>query len=447
MAIEFSTISQIQERLANALILAVNAGQLDTSKQIDPNIRNSFALGLVKSMSAGFDENNDNIKEVLKQLFPQTATDEYLELWASWFGITRKDPVKAEGYAIFTGTASTTIPNATTIQKADGTQYETQASATISAQTIGITTLTRSGSTATATTTANHNLATGVSVVIAGASQTEYNITATINVISNTQFTYTISGTPASPATGTITASFTSAFVAIKAIDYGVNGNSAGGSQLTLISPIVDVNDNCYLSYDGLTLGLDAETDDQLRSRLNERCANFTAPFTASGLPVFIKERIAGITRVWVQTATPSAGYVTIYFTRDNDTNIIPTSSQVNAVKNAIIDVDNGIKPANTPDNYVIVSSPTAVPIAITFATLSPNTVAMKTAITTTLTDYFKSPSINVGGDITLNEINALIYGVIDEDGNSPIFTLSAPSSTTVISDSQLAILGTITYP
>ena len=447
MAIEFSTISQIQERLANALILAVNAGQLDTSKQIDPNIRNSFALGLVKSMSAGFDENNDNIKEVLKQLFPQTATDEYLELWASWFGITRKDPVKAEGYAIFTGTASTTIPNATTIQKADGTQYETQASATISAQTIGITTLTRSGSTATATTTANHNLATGVSVVIAGASQTEYNITATINVISNTQFTYTISGTPASPATGTITASFTSAFVAIKAIDYGVNGNSAGGSQLTLISPIINVNDSCYLSYYGLTLGLDAETDDELRSRLNERCANFTAPFTASGLPVFIKERIAGITRVWVQTATPSAGYVTIYFTRDNDTNIIPTSSQVNAVKNAIIDVDNGIKPANTPDNYVIVSSPTAVPIAITFATLSPNTVAMKTAITTTLTDYFKSPSINVGGDITLNEINALIYGVIDEDGNSPIFTLSAPSSTTVISDSQLAILGTITYP
>lgn len=447
MAIEFSTISQIQERLANALILAVNSGQLDTSKQIDPNIRNSFALGLVKSMSAGFDENNDNIKEVLKQLFPQTATDEYLELWASWFGITRKDPVKAEGYAIFTGTASTTIPNSTAIQKADGTQYETQASATISAQTIGITTLTRSGSTATATTTANHNLATGVSVAIAGASQTEYNITATINVISNTQFTYTISGTPVSPATGTITASFTSAFVAIKAIDYGVNGNSAGGSQLTLVSPIVDVNDSCYLSYDGLTLGLDAETDDELRSRLNERCANFTAPFTASGLPVFIKERIAGITRVWVQTATPSAGYVTIYFTRDNDANIIPTSSQVNAVKNAIIDVDTGIKPANTPDNYVIVSSPTAVSIAITFATLSPNTVAMKTAITTTLTDYFKSPSINVGGDITLNEINSLIYGVIDEDGNSPTFTLSAPSSTTVISDSQLAILGTITYP
>ena len=64
MAIEFPTISQIQERISNALILAVNAGQLDSSKHIDPNIRNSFALGLTKSMSVGFDENNDLIKEL-----------------------------------------------------------------------------------------------------------------------------------------------------------------------------------------------------------------------------------------------------------------------------------------------------------------------------------------------------------------------------------------------
>lgn len=447
MAIEFSTITQIQERLSNALILAVNAGQLDSSKHIDPNIRNSFALGLVKSMSVGFDENNDNIKEVLKQLFPQTATDEYLELWASWFGITRKDPVKAEGYVVFTGIATTSIPNATAIQKADGTQYETQASATISAQTIGLSSLTRSGSVATATTTSNHNLATGVSVTISGASQSEYNITATITVISNTEFTYAVSGSPASPATGTINASFTTAYVAIKAIEYGSNGNSAGGSQLSLVSPIVDVDDTCLLTYDGLTLGLDAETDEELRLRLKERTSNFTAPFTASGLPVFIKEKIAGVTRVWPQTATPSAGYVTIYFTRDNDSNIIPTASQVNAVKNAIIDVDNGIKPANTPDNYIIVSAPTAISINITFSTLSPNNVAMKSAITQALTDYFKSASVNVGGDISLNELNALIYSVVDEEGNSPTFTLSAPSSNTAISDTQLAILGTITYP
>jgi uncharacterized phage protein gp47/JayE len=447
MAIEFSTIQQIQQRIANALILSVNAGQVDNSKHIDPNLRNSLVKGIVDSMSIGFDENNDNVKELLKQLFPQTATDEYLETWASWFGITRKDPIKAEGYVVFTGVASTSIPALTLIQKADGTQYETQATATISSQTIGIASLTRSGSTATATTSSNHNLATGVSITVSGASQAEYNITAIITVISNTQFTYTVSGTPATPATGTIQANFTTAYVLIKASDYGVIGNSGGGSQLTLISPIIDVNDSCFVSYDGLTEGLDAETDDQLRVRLQDRCANFTAPFTASGLPVFIKEKITGITRVWVQTATPSAGYVTIYFTRDNDINIIPNSTQVNAVKSAIIDEDTGIKPANTPDNYVVVSAPTPISINITFSALSPNTTAMKTAITETLTEYFKSASVNVGGDITVNEVSSLIYGITDEDGNTPTFTLSAPSSTTVIANTEIAILGTITYP
>ena len=444
--IEFSSISQIQQRITNALILSVNAGQLDNSKHIDPNIRNSFVLGLSSAMSAGFDENNDNIKEVLKQLFPQTATGDYLELWASFFGINRKDAVQAEGFVVFTGIATTSIPTGTAIQKADGFQYETQALGTIASQTISISSLTRSGTTATATTTSNHNLATGVSVTIAGAVETDYNITAVVSVISNTQFTYTVAGSPTTPATGSPTASFTTAYVAITAVEYGDNGNSLGGSQLSLVSPIVNVDNTCYLPYDGTSLGLDIETDEALRARLLERTSNFTAPFTASGLPVFIKENIAGVTRIWVQTATPSAGYVTIYFTRDNDANIIPTASQVNAVKNAIINEDSGIKPANTPDSYVVVAAPTAVPIAITFSSLSPNTTAMKTAITQTLTDYFKSTSVNVGGDILLNEINALIYSVIDEDGNSPTFTLSAPASDTSISNSQLATLGTITY-
>ena len=152
MAIEFSSISQIQQRIANALILAINAGQTDNSKHIDPNIRNNFALGLVNSMAAGFDENNDNIQEVLKQLFPQTATGDYLELWASFFGINIKDAVQAEGYVVFTGIAATSIPTATAIQKADGFQYETQSLGTISSQTISISFLTRSGSTATPTT-------------------------------------------------------------------------------------------------------------------------------------------------------------------------------------------------------------------------------------------------------------------------------------------------------
>lgn len=89
---------------------------------------------------------------------------------------------------------------------ADGTslafpmrQYDPNATA------VSITSITRSSSTATATTAAAHKLATGDKVTIAGAVQTEYNGTVTVTVTSATTFTYTVSGTPATPATGTIT--------------------------------------------------------------------------------------------------------------------------------------------------------------------------------------------------------------------------------------------------
>lgn len=447
MTITFPSISELQSRIANNLILSVNAGQLDSSKHIDPNIRNSGIKGLVDSMAAGFDENNDLVKKLLIQLFPQTATDEYLEIWAALFGITRQSSVKAEGFVVFAGTAGTSIPLGTLIQKADGTQYATLTTTSISATSSSVSSITRSGTTATVTMVSEHNLATGISVTISGAAQSEYNITATITVTGTTTFTYTVAGAPATPATGTILAAFTTARIDVLADDFGVDGNSASGSELTLVSPIVNVNTSCFVDASGLTEGLDLETDDALRIRLQERTANFTAPFTEAGLPVFIKEKVSGVTRIWVETATPSAGYVTIYFTRDNDVNIIPTGAQATTVKNAIIDPDTGIKPANTPDSYVVVTPPTAVSVNFTFTALSPNTAAMRTAITDTLTDYFKSDSVILGGDITSNEYNALLFSVIDADGNSPTFTLSAPSGTVSIAATELAVLGTITYP
>jgi len=64
--------------------------------------------------------------------------------------------------------------------------------------------ITRSGSTATVTHTA-HGLVTGNKVLIEGADQNEYNGIHTITVTGTNTYTYTVSGTPATPATGTIT--------------------------------------------------------------------------------------------------------------------------------------------------------------------------------------------------------------------------------------------------
>lgn len=91
----------------------------------------------------------------------------------------------------------------------------------------GITGITRSGATATATTQFAHGLATGQTVTVAGASQSDYNVTATVTVTGASTFTYTVANSPTTPATGTIT--FYSALPRLWVIRYNCIGRDNGG--------------------------------------------------------------------------------------------------------------------------------------------------------------------------------------------------------------------------
>ena len=71
-------------------------------------------------------------------------------------------------------------------------------------ESVAITSITRSGSTATVTSTTRHGLFNGFKVRIRGAAQAEYNGDFTASVSSPTVFTITVSGSPATPATGTL---------------------------------------------------------------------------------------------------------------------------------------------------------------------------------------------------------------------------------------------------
>jgi hypothetical protein len=97
-----------------------------------------------------------------------------------------------------------------------------------------VTSITRSGATATLTAAAAHGLANGDSMTVAGAGQTEYNITATITQTSTTAFTYAVAGTPATPATGTIT--YTPAAIRTLASDLDGSGTNEALYALGVVS-------------------------------------------------------------------------------------------------------------------------------------------------------------------------------------------------------------------
>lgn len=82
---------------------------------------------------------------------------------------------------------------------------ESQQSALLSAgSTASITGITRVAQVATAVAAGAHSLSNGDLVTISGANQTEYNGTFIISNITSTDFDFTVTGSPTTPATGTI---------------------------------------------------------------------------------------------------------------------------------------------------------------------------------------------------------------------------------------------------
>lgn len=130
--------------------------------------------------------------------------------------------------------ASTTINNATTVQV---TAKNANSFAAVSGATVLIeadsggdlpagdtVTITRSGSTASVAHT-SHGLVSGAKVVIRGANQDEYNGVFTITNVTTHAYDYTVSGSPATPATGTILA--TAVIISGTTDSFGVISNAS----------------------------------------------------------------------------------------------------------------------------------------------------------------------------------------------------------------------------
>ena len=86
--------------------------------------------------------------------------------------------------------------------QAGGSMYILRGLNTASA---AITSISRSSTTATVTTTADHGLSNNMWVRVAGAVETDYNGVYQVTVTGTDTYTYTVGGTPSTPATGTIT--------------------------------------------------------------------------------------------------------------------------------------------------------------------------------------------------------------------------------------------------
>ncbi len=71
------------------------------------------------------------IDNVAKQIIIDTAETEYLERWASVWGLVRASSTFAVGNVAVSGTSGFSVPAGTLLQRSDGVQYATTANATL----------------------------------------------------------------------------------------------------------------------------------------------------------------------------------------------------------------------------------------------------------------------------------------------------------------------------
>jgi uncharacterized phage protein gp47/JayE len=434
MAIDFPTYEEIIDR--------IRADIAANLPDVDPTIFGSFLRAFADSMGGRSFDIIKLVEQLNDQWFPQTSTGEFLELWASYESLTRNVATGADGLITVTGTLGSTVPVSTQLTSLDGKIYTTDVEITLGSQVITASSLTRSGTTATFVASSDHNAASGMTLTIAGANETEYNGSFEIIVTDSDTFTYTVSGSPSTPATGTITATFTGNSVNVTSQDTGLETNLDSGAQLNLVTPIAGVDNSAGVQFTEVSGGADEETDSSLLERVLSSRSNPVANFNESAIELKAKE-VSGVTRVKVKRITPDIGDVTILFVRDDDDNIIPSAGEVQDVKDSIVT----ILPATSDETNVIVTAPTPVTTNYTFGAIDPNTATMKAAIQTSLQAFYED-EVTFETDITEDKYRAAITNTIDPDTGDSLtsFSLTTPTADITVTTDEIGILGTVTF-
>jgi len=424
----------------------VQRSKTDVQRELpssNPFLRNSAISALITACARRVFDFYVQLSEAIKQMTWSTATDDALDDWASVFGIVRNPATAGAGDVVATGTLASIIPLGTVLTSSDGLEYTVDATVAISNLALSITSLTSSVTTATAQTASAHGLADNVDTTISGATYSPYNGTFEISVVDETTFTYEMASSTTSPDTGSPSLSADIAVLALTSTAEGLANNQLPGTPLTFSAPIAGVDTIATVGYPGIDGAVDIESDADFRVRFFERTQNPVAHFNVADI-VQQAKRVEGVTRVFVQGVTPAVGQVTIYFTRDNDTSLIPSAGEVTTVKNKILE----IKPANTADADVIVAAPTGASQDFTFTALSPNTATMKAAVEASLDLFFREETV-VGEDVDEDAYRSAIFNTIDtETGNRvTTFTLSTPSGDISRAAGEITTLGTVTFP
>lgn len=219
--------------------------------------------------------------------------------------------------------------------------------------------------------------------------------------------------------------------VSVIAVEPGVEGNLPLGRPLFLLSPIAGVQSTAVVSRP-IVGGLDAETDEQLLSRLLKRIRQPPHGGAAADYELWALA-VPGVTRAWVYPGQMGLGTVTTLFVCDDEPDIVPTPEKVAEVQ-AHIDAHRPV----TAEAFV--GGPIADALDMTIK-LTPNTAAVQAAVRAEVADLIMRDA-KPGAPVLISRLREAVSLAAGESDNA----ITLPTQDVAHATGHMAIVGTLTF-
>jgi uncharacterized phage protein gp47/JayE len=216
--------------------------------------------------------------------------------------------------------------------------------------------------------------------------------------------------------------------------DYGTEANNDDGQPLSIVTPILDVDNECTV-VETTNAGEDIEDPEDGLVRLLE---HLRTPPSGGGPGDYIRWalEVPGVTRAWEFANLEAPNSVSVAFVRDDDgvgAAIIPDAGE----RGDVLDYLQTKAPI-TVDVRVITL--TALTVNVEVSDLEPDTVAVLNAIEVSLQDMFIREA-EPGITIALSRFSSAISNATGEISH----VLDLPAAPVVATTAQIPILGTVT--
>ena len=230
----------------------------------------------------------------------------------------------------------------------------------------------------------------------------------------------------------------------ITAVDYGDSYDESGSITLSFVSPISGVNSNVTVDSSGLTGGLDEESDEDYRARILLRKRRTPHGGADFDYETWMLE-ISGVTRAWSIPQMYGSGTIGCAFVRDDDTPIIPTSTQIEEVRQYILSHTDPL--TNTTVGAPVTAEPGIIMISLNELAINfnieiyPNTADVQASVQSRLSDLINT----YGGPeqlIALSQMTEAIGSAVGEVRHRIV----SPTDDVRAAVNQIHTLGSLTF-